>query len=376
MESAARKPRTVLRTTQAISFAALAAFVIHALFGLGGREADSVFNDWIYDGLVFVSALSCLVRGVRVRERRAAWLVLGVGLLCWTASEVYDSAYLAHLKDPPYPSLSDLLALLFYPAGCVALVLLVRGRMRGARLSLWLDGVVAALAVCTIGEVAVFHQVLAGGSGAESSLQVATDLAYPIADIITMALVASVFALTAWRPGRAWTMIGAGLALAAIADSIFALQNAAGTYTVGGVLDALWPAATLLIGFAAWESSDGRPELALEGWRILVLPAAFALPALGFLVFDHYGQVDGAAVVLAALTLAAVIVRTAMTFGENMRMLRQSRQDALTDALTGLGNRRRLMIDLHEALSGPDRRAMRALVLFDLDGFKRYNDDF
>ena len=124
-----------------------------------------------------------------MRERRAAWLVLGVGLLCWTASEVYDSAYLAHLKDPPYPSLSDLLALLFYPAGCVALVLLVRGRMRGARVSLWLDGVVAALAVCTIGEVAVFHQVLAGGSGAESSVQVATDLSYPIADIVTERIV-------------------------------------------------------------------------------------------------------------------------------------------------------------------------------------------
>ena len=376
MESAARKPRTVLRTTQAISFAALAAFVIHALFGLGGRGADSVFNDWIYDGLVFVSALSCLVRGVRVRERRAAWLVLGVGLLCWTASEVYDSAYLAHLKDPPYPSLSDLLALLFYPAGCVALVLLVRGRMRGARLSLWLDGVVAALAVCTIGEVAVFHQVLAGGSGAESSLQVATDLSYPIADIVTMALVASVFALTAWRPGRAWTMIGAGLVLAAVADSVFAAQNAAGTYDVGSVLDALWPAATLLMGFAAWERSDGKAEVQLEGWRILILPAAFALPSLGLLVFDHYGQVDGGAVVLAALTLMAVIVRTAMTFGENMRMLRQTRRDALTDSLTGLGNRRQLMQDLEDALSGPEATAKRALVLFDLDGFKRYNDDF
>src|SRR4029077_5562356 len=80
--------------------------------------------------------------------------------------------------------------------------------------------------------------------------------------------------------------------------------------------------------------------------------------------------------VLAALTLLTVIARTAMTFGENMRMLRQSRRDALTDALTGLSNRRRLMADLDEALTGPDSGALRALVLFDLDGFKRYNDDF
>src|SRR5256885_10899574 len=157
-------PRPVLRTTQAICFAALVALVVHALTGFGSGGVDSFFNDWVYDGLVLVSALSCLVRAARVRERRAAWLVLGLGLLCWTASEGYNSVYLAHLKDPPYPSLSDALALLFYPAGSLALLLLVRGRMRGARASLWLDGLVAALAVCTIGEVTGFHQVAVSGA--------------------------------------------------------------------------------------------------------------------------------------------------------------------------------------------------------------------
>jgi GGDEF domain-containing protein len=42
-----------------------------------------------------------------------------------------------------------------------------------------------------------------------------------------------------------------------------------------------------------------------------------------------------------------------------------------TDPLTGLGNRRALMEALHEAC---DQRLPRLLVLFDLDGFKRYND--
>jgi diguanylate cyclase (GGDEF)-like protein len=171
-------------------------------------------------------------------------------------------------------------------------------------------------------------------------------------------------------------MIGAGLATAAVADSIYAYQSAQGTYVVGTALDALWPAATLLVGYAAWEPSGRSKEIRLEGWRILVLPVAFALPALGFLVFDHYGHVDGAAVVLAALTLVAVIVRTAMTFGENIRMLRASRREALTDALTGLGNRRRLMMDLERVLGDEEASPPRALALFDLDGFKRYNDSF
>jgi diguanylate cyclase (GGDEF)-like protein len=71
-----------------------------------------------------------------------------------------------------------------------------------------------------------------------------------------------------------------------------------------------------------------------------------------------------------------VIVRTAMTFGENLRMLQFSRREALTDALTGLGNRRSLITDLATKLADSTTERPTALVLFDLDGFKRYNDNF
>ena len=49
---------------------------------------------------------------------------------------------------------------------------------------------------------------------------------------------------------------------------------------------------------------------------------------------------------------------------------------ALTDPLTGLSNRRALTRDLTRALE--DSRAGQRFVfaLFDLDGFKRYNDNF
>ena len=52
-----------------------------------------------------------------------------------------------------------------------------------------------------------------------------------------------------------------------------------------------------------------------------------------------------------------------------------SREEALTDALTGLRNRRALIADLTELLAG-GRGAGIALALFDLNGFKPYNDTF
>jgi diguanylate cyclase (GGDEF)-like protein len=59
---------------------------------------------------------------------------------------------------------------------------------------------------------------------------------------------------------------------------------------------------------------------------------------------------------------------------DNARLLRQSRDDAQTDALTHLPNRRALKADL-DARFGREVDGL-TLGLFDLDGFKAYNDTF
>jgi diguanylate cyclase (GGDEF)-like protein len=52
----------------------------------------------------------------------------------------------------------------------------------------------------------------------------------------------------------------------------------------------------------------------------------------------------------------------------------ESRQLALTDEPTGLGNRRRLLGDLEQAIAEGTDHSPSALAMFDLDGFKAYND--
>jgi diguanylate cyclase (GGDEF)-like protein len=61
---------------------------------------------------------------------------------------------------------------------------------------------------------------------------------------------------------------------------------------------------------------------------------------------------------------------------ENERLLAASREEANTDVLTGLPNRRSLMSDLESTIdeAGDERQFM--LGVFDLDGFKLYNDMF
>ena len=49
---------------------------------------------------------------------------------------------------------------------------------------------------------------------------------------------------------------------------------------------------------------------------------------------------------------------------------------ASTDPLTGLGNRRKLLTDLETALATADEAQPLLVAMFDLDGFKSYNDSF
>jgi diguanylate cyclase (GGDEF)-like protein len=61
---------------------------------------------------------------------------------------------------------------------------------------------------------------------------------------------------------------------------------------------------------------------------------------------------------------------------EKEGLLGESQFEARTDSLTGLGNRRALTSDLARAITQPVGRHELLLTMFDLDGFKQYNDSF
>ena len=69
-----------------------------------------------------------------------------------------------------------------------------------------------------------------------------------------------------------------------------------------------------------------------------------------------------------------LLVAFSIAFHHLLRARRRSHDDATTDALTGLGNRRELFADMKPA-DAPDRGTKLAAI-FDLDGFKAYNDTF
>ncbi|MBA3866129.1 MAG: diguanylate cyclase [Solirubrobacterales bacterium] len=86
----------------------------------------------------------------------------------------------------------------------------------------------------------------------------------------------------------------------------------------------------------------------------------------------------GSAATIAILVLAFLFLyrRANRARSSAEQLARENGALATTDALTGLGNRRALVDDLAEELSGGDREREQVVALFDLDGFKNYNDTF
>jgi diguanylate cyclase (GGDEF)-like protein len=76
------------------------------------------------------------------------------------------------------------------------------------------------------------------------------------------------------------------------------------------------------------------------------------------------------------ISLATMTQSLRSLVAENARLLEATRKEANTDALTGLPNRRALMRDLEARLAGTDQDGPLILALFDLNGFKQYNDMF
>jgi diguanylate cyclase (GGDEF)-like protein len=369
----ARNARVALRAVQAVAVLGLVGYAAQTSLEVCGESATPFFEQYVYTGLIFMAAGLCVVRGITVRRERAPWLVLSVGLLAWAGGEVYYSIFYADLADPPLPGVSDGLWLTFYPACYVTVILLVRERVRHFRTSLWLDGLVGALAASAIAAALVFGTI--AGQDSQDAV-VAVDLSYALGDLLLLGFVVGVFGLTGWRPGRALLLVGAGLVTSAVADGFFLYDSAAGLNVDSTLMATLWPASAIVLGFAAWQRPTVAEPVRFEGARVLLMPAAFAVAGLALLGWHTFERQNALAIALAIATLGAVIVRMSVTFRENIRLLATSRRDALTDALTGLGNRRALMDDLEVEAGLATESRPSGLVLLDLDGFKQYNDRF
>ena len=171
----------------------------------------------------------------------------------------------------------------------------------------------------------------------------------------------------------------AGLLEILLNGSLEALDAASGKLTLNGGPVPLTLTAGADDAGRALERNGASPASPIQvgeaGTWTLSLPmrvAAAPRVVTGTLRFVR----DGRAFEADEIALIAELISKAELSAAEIIAHEAIRQQAVTDPLTGLGNRRKLSADLSAALRDPCTSRPSLLLLFDLDGFKDYNDTF
>lgn len=334
-------------------------------------------TDWLQKfsaGAVFFgAAVLCLMRSRSVDSDRFAWTAFALALAMWGSADMYFAGVLSERDVVPYPSFADALWLGFYVPAYAAIASFLRRRVGSLSKGARLDALIGGLGVGSAGATMAFGVVLDNTAGSPAAI--ATNLAYPVGDLGLLALVGAAITMTGWRCAGGWRWIATAFAIFVVADSIFLIEVAQDKYETGAFVDLGWPIAALLIGVLAWRNFP-LDQVGARTERSVVIPAISGFAALTLLVVDHFVQTNLLALGLAAASILLILVRQFVAVRDNNRLLTQSQQDAATDSLTGLANRRQLTADLTRRADDLDAERPIALTLFDLDGFKQYNDTF
>lgn len=372
------RARTVLWAVYALMGVLLLGYLA-SLIARGPGRSSQLLDGWMVAGFEMAAAALCIPRGLTRRPGRAVALTLGFGLVMWSLGDFALTVESQGGGTPATPSLADVFYLGFYPLAYVAAVIFMRGEVRKLATPSWLDGAVASVGTASVCAAFVFERVLrlTGGNPAAT----ATNLAYPIGDVLLLSLVMGGSTVMSGRRKAPWLLMATGIAINAVGDTAALFGTSFGASRLGFIFDAIaWPTSMLVLSTSVWLRPRPSDPRTLRKPALFVIPGFSAACALVVLVVGNLHPTSRLALGLATATLLLVGVRLVVSV-RGMRSLSQERHhQSITDELTGLGNRRYLHTVLDAFFADCDVTAARprsiAFLFLDLNHFKEINDTF
>ncbi len=298
---------------------ALAVLVAYAI-SLGVLPAGESASAWFVGARLLIEATACglvVVRVIRIPRERVSWTVLAVSLGVLVAGDAITA--LAPVSPDTLRWLSPGFNLVFFLGLLGCLAVLVRDRSPRLSVSTWLDVLISTLGLLCV----AFFLTALTDVGERAML---LSLAFLIPSLLYVSVLVAVVSALDRRPSAAWWLSLAAALLLFLGSLAVGPSVAAAEVRTPSPLDALWPAAALLLALVAWCAPPSRSATG-GGLRIVVyVPAIFTTGALVILVFNELGDGGGLIEFLAFATLAAGIGRLLVSVIDAERLRRRERE--------------------------------------------------
>ena len=317
-------------------------YVIGALATLAGYYASG--QKVLIFHLIGGSAAVGILVGVAIHrpKHRLPWVLFALGQVLFVAGDVLSYNYQKFFgTELPYPAISDAFYLAVYPCLVTGILLIVRRRSAGRDRGGLIDSAMVAIGIGVVSWV-----FLIAPYAHDTELlwyERATAMAYPLMDLLLMAVAARLIAGGGRKP-VSFYVLGAGVAALFVTDALYGWALLNQGYTPGeGPLEAGWALFYILLGAAALHPSmravsDRQPEVDthVSAWRLGFLGAACLLaPATQALAAIRGEEVDLTVVVGGTIVLFLLAV---IRMGGLVRQQEQSalRERALREAGSAL----------------------------------------
>jgi signal transduction histidine kinase/CheY-like chemotaxis protein len=282
------------------------------------------WHDFLGVAITFLPAVLCLACAWLIPYNRLPALLLGIGMASWTVASVYLSYWIDQDVPASFPSLSDGLWAAYYLCALFAVVRLMRNRVNIPNRGVWVDALIAALALAAVTSAVLVDPILDATDGGLAAI--VTNLVYPLWDVLILGVILWVFALCAWRPGRPWAILGLVFAGHFCADALYTYQVVTDTYSANTLLDASWGVLMLGMAYAVFQPQPQGHDVRFEGWAPMMAPIATALVAVALTAYGLFFPLNTTAAVLTVATLVVSFIRAIGAFAD-VRTL--SRNEAL-----------------------------------------------
>jgi signal transduction histidine kinase len=204
------------------------------------------------------SSAAAIVVGIRRNrpDRALPWYLFAVALTLFALGDTLYAVRARAPHDPAalFPSYVDAFYLAFYPCMLAGLLLLIRARTPGRDTASLIDATIISTGLALLAWV--FLVVPHVRNPELGALQRVVAIAYPLADVLVLAVAARLAVGTGRRP-QAWAMLMASLVALIVGDAIFGLQELNGTWHQGGPVDLAWAAF-----YVGWGAAALHPSMA------------------------------------------------------------------------------------------------------------------